>query len=33
LVFSQVKQVEWDLVTILDETVRGVGGFGHTGSK
>jgi len=32
LVFSQVKQVEWDLVTILDETVRGVGGFGHTGS-
>lgn len=33
LVFSKVEQVKWDQVSILDETVRGVGGFGHTGSK
>ena len=31
LVFTAVTQVEIEPVDILDETERGVGGFGHTG--
>jgi dUTP pyrophosphatase len=33
LVFSRVEQIKWEQVQVLDETVRGKGGFGHTGSK
>jgi dUTP pyrophosphatase len=33
LVFSKVEQIQWDKVQILDVTIRGEGGFGHTGSK
>jgi len=32
LVVSPVARVEWVQVEALDETARGVGGFGHTGS-
>ena len=31
LVLCAVAQAEIDLVTSLDETARGAGGFGHTG--
>lgn len=31
LVFQSVGKVEWELVTSVDETERGTGGFGHTG--
>ena len=31
LVFQQVEQVEWQEKESLEETVRGAGGFGHTG--
>ncbi len=31
LVFSKVEQIHWNQVSVLDETLRGVGGFGHTG--
>jgi len=31
MVISSYKQVEWDMVDILDESERGEGGFGHTG--
>jgi len=33
LVLMPAIQVEWNDVLILDETVRGEGGFGHTGVK
>ena len=33
LVFQSVGKVEWKLVTSVDETERGAGGFGHTGKK
>lgn len=33
LIFSKVEQIEWEKVSFLDETNRGIGGFGHTGSK
>lgn len=32
LVVAPVTQVEWNLVDTLEETPRGEGGFGHTGS-
>ena len=32
LVLSRVPQIDWELVPELDETVRGEGGFGHTGN-
>lgn len=32
-VIKEVPQVEWAPVDSLDETVRGVGGFGHTGKN
>ncbi len=31
MVFQTVPQVEWEIVNELSETVRGSGGFGHTG--
>jgi dUTP pyrophosphatase len=33
MVISRYEQAEWHQVTILDETERGEGGFGHTGKK
>lgn len=33
LVFAKVEQIKWKKVEILDETERGMGGFGHTGTK
>lgn len=33
MVFQSVEKADWDLVTVLDETQRGAGGFGHTGKK
>lgn len=31
MIISSYKQAEWDLVTELDDSERGEGGFGHTG--
>ena len=31
MVVAKFEQVEWDEVEVLDETVRGEGGFGSTG--
>jgi len=31
MVISKLENANWEEVEILDETVRGVGGFGHTG--
>lgn len=31
LVLNKVEQIEFEEVEILDETLRGAGGFGHTG--
>lgn len=31
MIISRHEKVEWDLVEYLEETVRGEGGFGHTG--
>jgi len=33
LVIAQHEQAEWELVSDLDATERGEGGFGHTGKK
>jgi dUTP pyrophosphatase len=33
LVFAKVEQIDWEQVEILDETERGAGGFGHTGTN
>jgi len=33
LVFAKVEQIEWKQTDNLDETVRGAGGFGHTGKN
>lgn len=33
MVVARYEQVEWDSVEVLDETERGVGGFGSTGTK
>ena len=33
MVISRYEQTEWKQVTILDETERGEGGFGHTGKQ
>ena len=32
LVFQQVERIEWEEVETLEETIRGVGGFGSTGN-
>ncbi len=31
LVVQRVEEVEWDVVDVLDDTERGLGGFGSTG--
>ena len=31
MVIARHEQVEWSEVSVLDETERGAGGFGHTG--
>lgn len=31
MVIARHEQAEWEQVEVLDETVRGAGGFGHTG--
>ena len=31
MVFQQVEKMEWQLVTSIETTQRGDGGFGHTG--
>ncbi len=33
MVLARHEQAEWELTTSLNETARGVGGFGHTGNK
>lgn len=33
MIVSAYKTVEWELTDSLDETVRGEGGFGHSGIK
>ena len=33
MIVSAYKVVEWELTDSLDETVRGAGGFGHSGTK
>ena len=33
MVFQQVEKMEWQLVTSLETTQRGDGGFGHTGKR
>ena len=33
LVVKQYARIEWDAVERLDETQRGAGGFGHTGTN
>ena len=30
---EKVNKIEWEVVESLDETERGEGGFGHSGSK
>jgi dUTP pyrophosphatase len=32
-VVAKHERVEWQEVEVLDETERGSGGFGHTGTK
>ena len=33
MVVARYEKVEWDYVEVLDETERGAGGFGSTGTK
>jgi dUTP pyrophosphatase len=33
MIISRHEKVSWNNVEILEETVRGAGGFGHTGKK
>jgi dUTP pyrophosphatase len=33
MIISKVEKAEWIAVEILEETIRGAGGFGHTGIK
>lgn len=33
MVIAKHEQISWNEVTSLDETSRGAGGFGHTGTK
>ena len=33
MVIQQVEQIEWKLTEQLSETLRGAGGFGHTGKN
>lgn len=31
MVINQIEQIDWELTDTLEATVRGAGGFGHTG--
>ncbi|MBN1925900.1 MAG: dUTP diphosphatase, partial [Prolixibacteraceae bacterium] len=33
MVVARHETIKWEEVEILEETVRGAGGFGHTGKK
>ena len=33
MVIARYEQAEWQEVEVLDDTERGAGGFGHTGTK
>ncbi len=33
MVIAKHEHIKWELVSSLDETERGAGGFGHTGTK
>ncbi len=33
MIISAHVQAEWEEVEVLNETIRGAGGFGHTGRK
>lgn len=33
MVIARHEHIGWDAVEILEDTVRGIGGFGHTGKK
>ena len=33
MVIASVEQIEWEQVETINDTVRSVGGFGHTGKK
>ena len=33
LVIAKCEQISWEQVEVLDETERGIGGYGHTGIK
>lgn len=33
MIVAKHETVEWEVNTKLDKTVRGTGGFGHTGKK
>ena len=33
MVIAKHERAEWDVVDVLDETERGMGGYGHTGVK
>lgn len=33
MVIAKHEQINWEEVTIIDETERGAGGFGHTGTN
>lgn len=33
MIISKVEKAKWEMVSQLNETVRGDGGFGHTGSN
>lgn len=32
MIISKYEQIEWEGVQVLEETVRGAGGFGHSGT-
>jgi len=32
MIIARVEKAEWEPVEILEETKRGAGGFGHTGT-
>ena len=33
MVIAKYEQISWEQVEVLDETERGIGGYGHTGVK
>jgi dUTP pyrophosphatase len=33
MVIARHEHIGWEQVEVLEETVRGAGGFGHTGKK